>query len=71
MAKGKVLTDASYKERDKKKEVADFKAGKRTNPGYLDLTPAKSAPKQGSGKSTVTAAKKAEDKEPETKEETK
>jgi len=41
----KLLTDASYKVRDKKKEAADFKAGKRPNPGYRDLTSKKTAPK--------------------------
>lgn len=35
----KLLTDASYKPRDKKKEVAEAKAGK-AKPGYMDLTPA-------------------------------
>jgi|LGOV01.1.fsa_nt_gb hypothetical protein len=34
---GKLLTDASYKPRDKKKEVADAKAGKG-KPGFMDLT---------------------------------
>jgi len=34
----KMIVDASYKARDKKKEVADFKAGKRANPGFRDLT---------------------------------
>jgi hypothetical protein len=34
----KLVTDASYKPRDKKKEAADFKAGKRANKGFADLT---------------------------------
>ena len=40
----KLVTDASYKNRDKQKEAADFKAGKRPDAGFVDLTP-KTAPK--------------------------
>ena len=36
---GKLITDASYGIRDKKKEQADAKAGKRANAGFVDLTP--------------------------------
>ena len=35
----KLITDASYKLRDKKQEVADAKSGK-ARPGFMDITPA-------------------------------
>jgi len=35
----KLLTDASYKTRDKAQEAKDFKAGKADHPGFSDLTP--------------------------------
>lgn len=35
---GKLIVNASYSKRDKKKERADFKAGKRPNAGFIDLT---------------------------------
>lgn len=34
---GKLITDASYTKRDKKKEIAAAKAGTAT-PGFMDLT---------------------------------
>ncbi len=35
----KLLTDASYVKRNKAQEAKDFKAGKRVNAGFADLTP--------------------------------
>ena len=43
----KLLTDASFKTRDKKKEATDFKAGKRKDPGFVDLTPVLATAKVG------------------------